>query len=69
MATAGSGDALSGIILGLLAQAYSPADAILIGVFVHGLAGDLAAKKQGEISMVASDLIKSLGKAFLHLTK
>jgi NAD(P)H-hydrate epimerase len=69
MATAGSGDALSGIILGLLAQAYSPADATLIGVFVHGLAGDLAAKKQGEISMVASDLIKSLGKAFLHLTK
>jgi NAD(P)H-hydrate epimerase len=69
MATAGSGDALTGIILGLLAQQYPPADAAMIGVFVHGLAGDFAAKKKGEIALVASDLIDSLGKAFRHLTK
>ena len=69
MATAGSGDALTGIILGLLAQQYSPADAALLGVFVHGLAGDLAANGQGEVSLVAGDLIDELGKAFLLLTK
>ena len=69
MATAGSGDALTGVILGLLAQAFSPRDAVLIGVFVHGLAGDLAAEEHGEISLVATDIINSLGKAFLKLKK
>lgn len=69
MATAGSGDVLTGVILGLLSQAYSPQDAALIGVFVHGLAGDLAAKELGEVSMIAGDLIAFFGKAFLGLRK
>jgi len=69
MATAGSGDTLTGIILGLLAQDYSPQDAALIGVFVHGMAGDLAVEQLGQISMIAGDLTDSLGKAFLKLKK
>ena len=69
MATAGSGDALTGVILGLLAQAYSPKDAALIGVFVHGRAGDLAAEQHGQISMIAGDLINALGEAFQKLKK
>ena len=67
MATAGSGDVLTGIILGLLAQNYSPEDAALLGVYLHGLAGDLAATENGEYSLVAGDIIKHLGKAFLQL--
>jgi ADP-dependent NAD(P)H-hydrate dehydratase / NAD(P)H-hydrate epimerase len=67
MATAGSGDVLTGIILGLLAQSYSPEDATLIGVYLHGLAGDLAAVEFGEYSLVAGDIISYLGKAFLRL--
>lgn len=69
MATAGSGDALTGVILGLLAQAYSPHDAALIGMFIHGLAGDIAADQNGQVSMIAGDLIDSLGKAFMKLEK
>jgi ADP-dependent NAD(P)H-hydrate dehydratase / NAD(P)H-hydrate epimerase len=64
MATAGSGDVLTGIILGLLSQGYSSKDAALIGVYVHGLSGDLAKYKKGEISMIASDIIDNLGDAF-----
>ena len=67
MATAGSGDVLTGIVLGLLAQNYSPKDAALIGVYLHGLAGDLAATEFGEYSLVAGDIISHLGKAFLSL--
>lgn len=67
MATAGSGDVLTGIILGLLAQYYSPEDAALLGVYLHGLAGDLAATEIGEYSLIAGDLISHLGKAFLQL--
>ena len=67
MATGGSGDVLTGIILGLLAQNYSPEDAALLGVYLHGLAGDLAATENGEYSLVAGDIIKHLGKAFLQL--
>ena len=67
MATGGSGDVLTGIILGLLAQNYSAEDATLIGVYLHGLAGDLAATEIGEYSMIAGDLIGHLGKAFLQL--
>jgi ADP-dependent NAD(P)H-hydrate dehydratase / NAD(P)H-hydrate epimerase len=64
MATAGSGDVLTGIILGLLAQGYNPKDAALVGVYIHGLAGDMAKNKIGEISMIASDIIDKLGEAF-----
>jgi NAD(P)H-hydrate epimerase len=67
MATGGSGDVLTGIILGLLAQNYSAQDATLIGVYLHGLAGDLAATEIGEYSLIAGDLISHLGKAFLQL--
>ncbi len=67
MATAGSGDVLTGIILSLIAQGYSPADASLIGVFVHGRAGDYAALKKGQVSLIAGDIIKNLGKAFRKL--
>lgn len=69
MATAGCGDVLTGIILALLAQNYSPCHAAQIGVFVHGLAGDIAAQKNGETSLIASDLIDSLGMAFLKFNK
>lgn len=67
MATAGSGDVLTGIILGLLAQGIQPEKAAVAGVFVHGLAGDLAAKMKSQISLVAGDLIEFLGKAFLTI--
>jgi NAD(P)H-hydrate epimerase len=67
MATAGSGDVLTGIILGLLAQGNSPENAALAGVYLHGLAGDLAAVKNSEYSLVAGDIVKFLGKAFLSL--
>ncbi len=64
MATAGSGDVLTGIVLSLLAQGYSSKDAALIGVFIHGLAGDIAAHEMSEEALIASDIISCLGKAF-----
>jgi NAD(P)H-hydrate epimerase len=67
MATAGSGDVLTGIILGLLAQELLPEDAATAGVFLHGLAGDLAAQKNSQISLIAGDIIELLGQAFLTL--
>jgi len=67
MATAGSGDVLTGIILSLLAQGYSPSDAALTGTWVHGLAGDLAAAKTGQKALIASDIIDNLGTAFLKI--
>lgn len=69
MATAGSGDVLSGIITGLLARGYSQLEACIIGMHVHGLAGDLAAKELGEESLIASDIINYLPKAFKYLYK
>lgn len=67
MATAGSGDVLTGIILGLLAQNYSPEDAALIGVYLHGLAGDLAASKHSREALIAGDIVEHLGNAFLKM--
>ncbi len=67
MATAGSGDVLTGIIVGLLAQAYQPLHAALAGVFLHGMAGDIAARENGLEGLIASDLCRSLGQAFLRL--
>ncbi|MDA3817470.1 MAG: NAD(P)H-hydrate dehydratase [Prolixibacteraceae bacterium] len=64
MATAGSGDTLTGIILGLLAQDYSAIDAARLGVYVHGLAGDIAAARRGHEALIASDIIENLGEAF-----
>lgn len=60
MATAGSGDVLTGIILSLLAQHYTPEEAALIGVFMHGRAGDRAAAEKGMEAMIASDISKNL---------
>jgi hydroxyethylthiazole kinase-like uncharacterized protein yjeF len=67
MATAGSGDVLTGLITGLLAQKYSSMEAAIIGMFLHGLAGDLALKLMSEESLIASDLIDQLGHSFLKL--
>jgi len=67
MATAGSGDVLTGILTGLLAQGYLPAEAVQLGVYLHGLAGDLAAAELGEESMIASDIISHLPQAFKKL--
>jgi NAD(P)H-hydrate epimerase len=69
MATAGSGDVLTGIILGLLAQGISPEYAAISGVYLHGLAGDIKAEEQSENALVAGDLTETLGKAFLHLNQ
>ncbi len=64
MATGGSGDVLTGIILSLLAQGYLPDEAARLGVFLHGLAGDIAAGESCFESIIASDIINCLGKAF-----
>lgn len=68
MATAGSGDVLTGIILSLLAQGYSPEHASIIGVYVHGKAGDLALKTESYESLIAGNIIDHLGKAFKELS-
>lgn len=64
MATAGSGDVLTGIILSLLGQGYKPVHAALVGVYLHGLAGDYAAKEGSEESVIAGDIIENIGKAY-----
>ena len=68
MGTAGSGDVLTGIILGLLAQGYPPRDAALLGVGLHALSGDLATSELGQHSLIASDLIDYLPQAFKQMT-
>ncbi|MBV6438854.1 MAG: Bifunctional NAD(P)H-hydrate repair enzyme Nnr [Saprospiraceae bacterium] len=65
MASGGTGDTLTGILTGLLAQGYSPRDAALLGVYLHGLAGDLAARELGQEALTAGDMIEFLGKAWL----
>ena len=67
MATAGSGDALSGMIAGLLAQGLEPERAAPLGVWLHGKAGDEAKMNKGERSMTASDLIESIPRLFMKL--
>jgi hydroxyethylthiazole kinase-like uncharacterized protein yjeF len=64
MATAGTGDVLTGMILSLLAQGYSPENAAITGVFLHGLAGDITSKKTGYESLIASDIIENIGNAY-----
>jgi ADP-dependent NAD(P)H-hydrate dehydratase len=67
MATGGSGDVLSGVIAALLAQKMPAFEAAQLGVFVHGLAGDIARDHHGEIGMIAGDIVDSLPDAFVHL--
>ena len=64
MATGGTGDVLTGLITALLCQHLEPFDAARLGVHLHGLAGDLAAEELGQVSLMASDLIRYLPKAF-----
>lgn len=64
MATGGSGDVLTGILTSLLAQGYQSKDAAILGVYLHGLAGDLAAREKGQNSLIASDIIDFLPSAF-----
>ena len=67
MATAGSGDVLTGILTALLAQGYKAEEAARLGVYLHGLAGDLALEEQSEESLIAGDIIAALGRAFKAL--
>jgi NAD(P)H-hydrate epimerase len=67
MATGGTGDVLTGIITALVCQGLTPFDAAVLGAHVHGLAGDLAAAKLGQVSLIASDLIDYLPAAFQSL--
>jgi NAD(P)H-hydrate epimerase len=68
MATAGSGDVLTGLLTGLLSQGYAPEDAAKLGVWVHGVAGDLAAGDSSQEAMIAGDLADWFGKAFNSLS-
>jgi NAD(P)H-hydrate epimerase len=67
MATGGTGDVLTGMAVGLLAQGLAERDALMLAVFTHGLAGDLAARDLGEVSLIAEDLLDYLPAAFRRL--
>jgi len=64
MATAGAGDVLTGAIAALMGQGLNNFDATVLGVYIHGLAGDIAAEKIGQVSLMATDIIDALGEAF-----
>lgn len=68
MATGGSGDVLTGILTGLLAQGYSPKQTCLLGMFIHGRAADIGVQKISQEALIASDIIKNLGKAFRSIS-
>ena len=67
MATGGSGDVLTGIVLSLLAQGYSIEKSALAAVYLHGMAGDIAAEESGFESLIASDLVNKTGEAFRRI--
>ena len=67
MATGGTGDVLTGLIAGLLAQGMDALDAAVLGVYLHGLAGDLAASRLGEMALAANDLIEILPATLAEL--
>jgi len=69
MATGGTGDVLTGIITGLIAQGYEPLQAAIFGVYLHGRAGDIAVEKTGYQALTASAVIEGIGSAFLDLFK
>jgi ADP-dependent NAD(P)H-hydrate dehydratase / NAD(P)H-hydrate epimerase len=68
MATGGNGDVLTGVVVALLAQGLSPLDAARLGAWVHGRAGDLAARQHGERGLTAADVADNVGRAFLAPT-
>ena len=68
MATGGTGDVLTGIITGLAAQGYTALESCLLGVYLHGLAGDIAAEKFSQEAMLAGDMIRCLGEAFKKIS-
>lgn len=67
MAKAGNGDALTGMLTALLAQGYTSEQVCIAGVYLHGLAGDIAVKETSEYSLLANDLINNIGKAYLTI--
>ncbi|RTY94887.1 NAD(P)H-hydrate dehydratase [Flavobacterium sp. GT3R68] len=67
LATAGSGDVLTGIITSLVAQSYKPIDAAILGVYLHGLTADIAFSEMSYESFIASDIIATIGEAYLHI--
>ncbi len=67
MATAGSGDVLTGILTGLLSQGYGTVETAVFGVYLHGCAGDIAVHKSGYEAVLASDIVRHIGAAYLHL--
>ncbi|MDD2819683.1 NAD(P)H-hydrate dehydratase [Flavobacterium petrolei] len=67
LATAGTGDVLTGMISSLLAQSYEPISSAILGVYLHGLTADIALPETGYQSFIASDVIANIGKAFLSL--
>jgi NAD(P)H-hydrate epimerase len=69
MAKGGSGDVLTGIITALVAQGYQPLHAALLGVYLHGAAGDAAAKEVSQEAMIASDIINNIGTVFRHVSR
>ena len=68
MATAGSGDVLTGVIAALLGQKLPAFEAAQLGVFIHGLAGDVARDHNGEVGLIAGDIVDALPDAFVHAT-
>lgn len=64
MATAGSGDVLTGVITSLVGQGLSRLDATILGVYIHGMAGDIASSRLGQVSLIATDIIDTLAEAF-----
>jgi len=69
LATAGTGDVLTGMITSLLAQSYEPIDAAILGVYLHGFTANIAINETGYQSFIASDVIANIGKAYLSLEK
>ncbi len=64
MSTGGTGDVLAGLLTGLLAQGYTAAESVLLGTYLHGMAGDFTAERYGQEAMLASDMINHLGAVF-----
>jgi ADP-dependent NAD(P)H-hydrate dehydratase / NAD(P)H-hydrate epimerase len=69
MATAGAGDVLAGVITAFISQGYSPTEAAVMGTYLHGSAGDMAAEKLSYEGMIAGDITDYIGKAILELFK